>query len=165
MADESAQPTPNPTAPIERKPLPVWARYVVAALIILTLLWLQSLAASRRVYAAEREATQEGAAAVGALFAETRMAGSAQIDAGRITKLVDALRASGAYERVTFVAAGGQVVASTDKNLQGGTLQDLSKPPAKTEGRDQSGTFTVDVPVNYGAGPVGTLRLEAKLGR
>lgn len=164
MADEAAQPTPSPTPPVERKPLPVWARYAVAALIILALLWLQSLAASRRVAAAERAATIEGAEAVGALFAETRAAGSAAIDTVRVRKMVEAVRATGAYESVTFVAAGGRVVASTDKNLESGAVQDLAKPPAEAKGKTSAGSLVVDVPVSYGGGPVGTLRLEAKVG-
>lgn len=168
MADEAAQPTTtpdaSPTKHPERKPLPTWARYVIGASIILCLLWLQSMAAGRRAHAMVRDATVEGVEAAAALFSETRKAGTPDIDPVRAGRMVDALLNSGAYQRVTLVAAGGQVVSSTDKNLAGQTVSELAQPPSTTRTQYLAGSLRVETPVRFESRVVATLQVEVKGG-
>jgi hypothetical protein len=138
---------------------------VIAAAVILALFALQSFSAGRASVALQREAKVQGIVALGAVFTDTRLAGTPHIDSKRVARMVHAMRGRVAYEKVTFVAAGGRVVASTDRNLEGGTIAALATPPARNlDWRMRGEVLTVDVPISYGGGPVGTLRVETKLG-
>ncbi len=128
MSDEATTPQTEPTQKPEKRPLSATARLAIGVAVTLVLLLLVSWGGNHRAEAMRREAFAQGVDALSAGIGSVVL----ERDQPKLERLAQTVREAGQYVSVTFADKDGRVIASTDKNLPGTTLEGLRDQ--KTDG-------------------------------
>jgi len=143
---------------------PQYRRYIIATGIVVVLLTLTSWVGAIRTNSARVDTFRSATSALAASLRPDLMdANSQRTDSGRIRlgPLVTNVAKAGGYRVVTMTDENGKVLASTDKNLEGSSLDTNGYPTETTfVGRTPSGLKAAS-PILLGDTVIGYLVIDA----
>ena len=123
MADEPNVPEARP-----HHPQPAWVKYVILTAIAVVLIILVQWAAGLRTESVRRDTFATAVDALSASLAQAMVEHNTSKLQSTVQRIADAT----GYQRITVTDEKGQVQCSTDRTLDGKTLEDLKDGPLKT---------------------------------
>ena len=137
---------------------------VVSTAVVVLLLALTAWAGSAKTERAKLDSLKMGTAALAASMKYPLLeAASLRTDAGRerLQPMVTEIAKAGGYIFVVLTDERGKVLASTDLNLQGKVLDDVSKSSKGPRVERTDGVLRATAPVLVGGSAIGYLRVYA----
>ena len=136
---------------------------VVSTAVVIVLIALTAWAGTAKTERAKLDSLQMGAAALAASMKYPLLeAKSLRTDAGRerLQPMVSEIAKAGGYLSVVLTDDAGKVLATTDLNLQGKSLEDVSQSAGGSRVERRGGVLRATAPVMVGGSPIGYLRVD-----
>ncbi|MBX3110758.1 MAG: hypothetical protein KF857_02015 [Fimbriimonadaceae bacterium] len=134
------------TPPPVKKPMATWLRQIVLTGICLLIILLVFWSSMLRMESVRRKELSRGVDALSPLLASSLL----ERKPDKLRQTLQALAASGRYERVTVTDAQGAVIASTDRTVEGTARPDLVKAPTPAMTDLKQGRYIITRAVNLG---------------
>ena len=136
----------------------------VSTAVVIVLLALTAWAGSAKTERAKVDSLKMDTAALAASMKYPLLeAASLRTDAGRdrLQPMVEEIAKAGGYVYVVLTDEKGKVLASTDLNLQGKNLKDVTESSDGSRVERTGGVLRATAPVMVGGSPIGYLRVDA----
>lgn len=137
---------------------------VISTAVVIVLLALSTWAGRAKTERAKLDSLRLDAAALAASMKYPLLeAASLRTNAGRerLQPMVSEIAKAGRYVSVVLTDEGGKVLASTDLNLKGKSLEGISESAEGSRVERRDGVLRATAPVLVGGSPIGYLRVEA----
>ena len=165
MEPESEEATGTEETVSDATRTPSQIRFVViSTAVVIVLLALSAWAGNAKTERAKLDSLRMDVAALAASMKYPLLeAASLRTDAGRerLQPMVSEIAKAGGYVFVVLTDDAGMVLATTDLNLQGESLEDVSKSAGGSRVERINGVLRATAPVMVGGSPIGYLRVDA----